>query len=147
MARRRIKDGNGNYIWFDTDQEYYEYLQMIRNSWPNRIKRFFNKVLAVIIAIIVVVSIIGYCAREKEKVSTEKSKVESNENHSETKRKDEVRTANIDNQEKAESQEVTEKENQTNEEVSEERQTEESKNEENIENTLQEESVKIEEAE
>ena len=100
MARRRIKDENGNYIWFDTDQEYYDYLQMIRNSWPNRIKRFFNKVLAIIAIIVFILFAVAICTGKDKggKVQKEKSKVEKIEKKQAKEAKDEVKQVRSDEQ-------------------------------------------------
>ena len=75
--RRRIKDANGNYIWFDNEEEYQAYLQAIRNSWPNRMKRFFYKVGAVVVALLVLLTMVGMCSEQnKTKSSTSKNKTE-----------------------------------------------------------------------
>ncbi len=75
--RRRIKDEDGNYIWFDNEQEYQAYLQDIRNSWPNKIKRFFHKVVAIFVGILVLLFVVGTCNNQnKTKASTEKTSTE-----------------------------------------------------------------------
>lgn len=72
--RRRIKDSDGNYIWFDNEEEYQAYLRAIRNSWPNKIKRWFYTAVAIFFAL----GLLSLCLspNENEKTSSRKVKTE-----------------------------------------------------------------------
>ena len=118
MARRRIKDGNGNYIWFDTDQEYYEYLRDIRlrEEAIKREKRksCLRKILMYFISICIIILLIGYCNKEDIKTTpNEKTKVEVKESKPQTKQKEKTKSKKNSEQISEQPQKVTEEINQT----------------------------------
>lgn len=92
MGFHHVRDAEGNLHSLD-DEQYLRYLERQRNSWPNKIKRFFNKVLAVIIAIVVFIFLVGLCHDDKSEKNApaKQTKVRTNDTKSKKKSKKEVK--------------------------------------------------------
>lgn len=91
MARRRIREEDGTMIWFDTDEEYYEYLRQKEERAPhleiemtspienkhNNIKSCFYKIIYLIIGLLVFFFLVGYCSRNDENRSASKKEAKA----------------------------------------------------------------------
>lgn len=103
MARRRIREEDGTMIWFDTDEEYYDYLRQKEERAPHleiemaspienkhsNIKSCFYKIIYLILGLLVFFFLVGYCSRNDENRSApkEETTVEVKEKKSKTKSK------------------------------------------------------------
>ena len=84
MGFHHVRDNEGNLHSLD-DEQYLQYLEEQRNSWPNKIKRFFYKVLAIVIAITIFLALVGQCVggdKEHNSKSDNSEKVETNDKQS-----------------------------------------------------------------
>ena len=114
--KKKLEDGS--WIWFDSEEEYLAYLEATRNSWPNRLRRFFYKVLAVIVVILVLLFMVGVCAgQDKTKASEEKTETELMESNNDIEESVETSDHSIDKEIIDEEESITEEENLTEEEV------------------------------
>lgn len=119
MGSHHIYDNEGNLHILD-DEQYLAYLEMKKNSWPNKIKRFFFKFIAIIIAIVFILFMIGLCNGGKSKKNTksdERTEVKANDEQSITGSENGIKPLNPSEVEEIRPQEVKEEEITNNEDV------------------------------
>lgn len=108
MGFHHVRDDEGNLHYLD-DEQYVQYLEEQRNSWPNRIKRFFYKVLGLIFAVLFFLFLVGLCHGEdkvKNSKYDEEEKVEANDKQIDAESKEEIKPFNVDELEEVQPKDI-----------------------------------------